>query len=109
MNKTHFEHMGIALVVQIIFLTLFGLVGGICSGLFISGVFFGREYSQVERKIELSTDLETITMMPWDVFQWEYWTLDNIIDFVAPTVISILTVAIFILGGFNGIFNYSTI
>lgn len=74
MNRTNFEHLGYALVIQLAFWPLVGVWAG---GLIGIAFFAGREHAQVQRKNQLGD---------FASFNWRYWTVDNRLDLVFPAV-----------------------
>lgn len=82
-NKTHLEHIVIALLIQ---LALWSLVGLEAAGLFAVAIFIGREYAQVEYKVRDRTGRSLTNMMPWHVMKLKYWSADAVLDWVCPAI-----------------------
>ena len=83
MNKTHLEHVVIALVIQLVFWPLLGIWG---AGALAVGIFLGRELSQHE------TSGGGANAVKWYYGIVNHWTKDSILDAVAPLA-GCLTVA----------------
>lgn len=84
MNRTNFEHVGYALLMQgVVWLLTGNLLAGAMLGV---GFFFGREHAQVEYKA-INTDFDgKRANMPWYAgFNPKYWTLDAVLDVLFPT------------------------
>lgn len=93
-NKTHFEHTVIALVLQM----LLGIwIDPLIAGAIVISGFFGREYAQVEYKVREATGITLTDMMPWSVFDYKYWSLDNLLDFLIPAIACYLS-AVYVIG-----------
>ncbi len=85
MNKTHIEHAVIAVFLQLILIPVLGVY----SALVPISIFFGREYAQAEYKVQRITGRSIANMMPWHVLKIKYWSLDSILDVVAPVIVCI--------------------
>jgi uncharacterized membrane protein YjgN (DUF898 family) len=86
MNRTHFEHAGFALLMQC---AVWLLTGNLLAGTLLAiGFFFGREHSQAEYKA-INTDFGgKRANMPWYAgFNPKYWTLDAMLDLLAPVLV----------------------
>lgn len=77
MNKTNFEHLVVALVIQIVCRVMFGdwIVGAV----FASGIFLGREHAQ--REYVIGNPARLVGYEALDFWRWE---LDEILDLVFP-------------------------
>ena len=82
MNQTHFEHIGYALLIQVVIASLtYDWWIGAAAGAFF---FIGREHAQAERR----------SGNEFKAFDPRYWSLDSVLDFVCPTV-AVVVVAMF--------------
>lgn len=90
MNKTHFEHAVFALLMQL----PFGLFGYWWLGAaFAIGFFVGREHAQAEeRYIKANGGVRADTKLPpeFGALQPKLWSVDSVLDFVAPAVCAVL-------------------
>lgn len=75
MNKTHAEHLVIALAIQLVLWPLLGIWG---SGALAVGIFLGREISQHE------TSGGGANAVSWHYGITHHWTKDSILDVVVP-------------------------
>lgn len=79
MNKTHIEHLVIALVIQALVLIA---TGSLWFGfVFVFGLFLGREHAQREYKIGDPSKLKGYEAL--DFFRW---STDAKLDFLVPVV-----------------------
>lgn len=87
MNKTNFEHLFIALILQAIPGLLLGdwMIGAV----FASGIFLGREHAQREYVIGNPAGL-----VGYEALDFWRWELDEILDLVFP-VAGVWAVVIF--------------
>ena len=85
MNKTHIEHLVIAVILQ---LALIPFVGAFCSGLFASSLLLGRELAQHEYKLALSRGWIWGRTIPvkWHEGLTTGWSADSILDIVIPMI-----------------------
>ena len=77
MNRTNFEHLLVALILQVIPGLLFG--NWIIGAVFASGIFLGREHAQREYVIsnpELLVGYEALDFWRWDI--------DELLDLLFP-------------------------
>lgn len=81
MNKTHFEHLGIAIV-----FTLIGAAFGYAwiGAAFAIGIFVGREHAQREYKIGNPSKL-----VGYEALDFWRWSLDAKLDLLFPVVAAI--------------------
>jgi hypothetical protein len=89
MNKTHFEHIIYALLMQL----PFGLFGYWWVGAAFSvGFFVGREHAQAEeRYIKANGGVRANAKWPeFGALQPKLWNIDSVLDFVAPAVCVVL-------------------
>lgn len=90
MNKTHFEHIIYALLMQL----PFGLFGYWWIGAALAiGFFVGREHAQAEeRYIKANGGVRTNTRLSpeFGALQPKLWSTDSILDFVAPALCVVL-------------------
>lgn len=90
MNKTHFEHIVYAVLMQIPFLLLgYAWIGAA----FAIGFFVGREHAQAEeRYIKANGGVRANTKLPpeFGALQPKLWNVDSVLDFVAPAVCVVL-------------------
>ena len=87
MNRTHFEHIAFALIVQAVIGLLTGdwWVGAAAGAFF----FLGREHAQAEyRYIKANGGRRNSTPITPEIgcLNFKYWTLDSFLDFVLPTL-----------------------
>lgn len=84
MNRTNFEHVGYALLMQGVVWLLTG--NALAGAMLAVGFFLGREHAQVEYKA-IATDFGgKRANMPWYAgFNPKYWTLDAVLDVLFPT------------------------
>lgn len=75
MNKTHVEHLVIAIAIQLLLWPLLGIWG---SGALAVGIFIGREVSQHE------TSGGGANAVKWYYGIVNHWTKDSILDAVVP-------------------------
>lgn len=88
MNKTHIEHLVIALVIQaLVWLATGSLWLGFA---FVFGLFLGREHAQREYKIGDPSKLKV-----YEALDFWRWSKDAKIDLVLP-VFATLLIAIFL-------------
>lgn len=79
MNRTHFEHAGFALAMQI---AIGLLTGNWWAGAAFGAAFFvGREHAQAEAKVG-----NWAKYPEFECFAPRYWSLDAILDFVVPAL-----------------------
>lgn len=76
-NKTHAEHLAIAVVIQLALWPLLGIWG---SGALAVGIFLGREISQHE------TSGGGANAVSWHYGITHHWTQDSILDLAVPLV-----------------------
>lgn len=89
MNKTHFEHIIYALLMQL----PFGLFGYWWIGAALAiGFFVGREHAQAEeRYIKANGGVrENVKWPEFGALQPKLWNTDSILDFVAPALCVVL-------------------
>jgi hypothetical protein len=89
MNKTHFEHIIYALLMQL----PFGLFGYWWVGAALAiGFFAGREHAQAEeRYIKANGGVRANAKWPeFGALQPKLWNIDSVLDFVAPAVCVVL-------------------
>jgi hypothetical protein len=94
MNRTHFEHAGLALLMQG---AVWLLTGNAFAGALLAiGFFFGREHSQAEYKA-INTDFDgKRANMPWYAgFKPKYWSTDAKMDLLFPLVSCLLVLVIY--------------
>ena len=93
MNKTHLEHLIIALIIQGFFIGGFyflGLQHGAWFGFaFVSGLFLGREHAQREYKIGDPSKLKGYEAL--DIWRW---SLDAKLDLLIPTAAAFLVAVV---------------
>lgn len=93
MNKTHLEHALFALIMMIPFV----LLGIPHAGAAFSIAFFlGREHVQAEdRYIKANGGTRASVPKPpeFACLNKKYWSADSLLDFIAPTVVSLMTLA----------------
>jgi ABC-type uncharacterized transport system permease subunit len=85
MNKTHIEHLVIAIILQLVLIPFVGAFGG---GLFAISLLLGREISQHEYKLVLSrgwTWGQTMSVK-WYEGLTTGWSDDSILDIVIPMI-----------------------
>lgn len=75
LNKTHLEHLTIALAIQLLLWPLLGIWG---SGALAVGIFLGREISQHE------TSGGGANAVKWYYGLVNHWTQDSILDVAVP-------------------------
>ena len=89
MNKTHIEHLIIALIIQGFFVGIFHLLKlqyGVWFGaVFVAALFFGREHAQREYKIGDPSQLKGYEAL--DIWRW---SLDAKLDLLIPTAAAFL-------------------
>lgn len=90
MNKTHFEHIVYAVLMQL----PFGLFGYWWVGAAFSvGFFVGREHAQAEeRYIKSNGGVRTNAKLPpeFGALQPKLWSTDSILDFAVPAICVVL-------------------
>ena len=88
MNKTHIEHLVIALVLQ----ALVWLVTGSpwYGFVFVSGLFLGREHAQFEYKIGDPSKLKGYEALAF----WK-WSLDAKLDLIVPAGATLLVALLY--------------
>lgn len=98
MNRTNFEHLFVALIIQAI---VFLMIGNLWWGVVLAGaIFFTREHAQ--REYKLGDPSKLVGYEAFDVWRWK---LDPVLDFVVP-VAGTLAVAVFVyLMGWEGIWT----
>lgn len=88
MNRTHIEHLIIALVIQGFFIALFYLLelqyGAWFGAIFVTALFLGREHAQREYKIGDPSELKGYEAL--DIWRW---SLDAKLDLLVPVMTSI--------------------
>lgn len=79
MNKTNFEHLGIALVLQVVL----GLLTGNwwIGAAFSIGIFCGREHAQREYKIG-----DPSKLVGYEALDFWSWSLDSKLDLLLPVI-----------------------
>lgn len=94
MNKTHIEHLIIALIIQGFFIGAFYLLGlqdGTWFGaVFVTALFVGREHAQREYKIGDPSKLKGHEAL--DIWRW---SLDAKLDLLIPTAAVSLVAVLF--------------
>lgn len=81
MNRTHLEHVLIALVLQVVL--ALATDNWWLGAAFAIGFFLGREHTQAETKARKEgARYPEIAVL----YSPRYWTLDAVMDFVSPTV-----------------------
>ena len=92
MNKTHFEHIVYAVLMQL----PFGLFGYWWIGAALAiGFFVGREHAQAEeRYIKANGGVRANAKRPeFGALQPKLWNIDSVLDFVVPAVCVVLMAA----------------
>ena len=96
MNRTNWEHLGYALVMQA---ALGVLTGDWWLGAAVGAAWFlGREHAQSEyRYIHLNGGDRYVTPRIPEIAAFDYrlWSLDSVLDFVFP-VVGVMAVALFV-------------
>ena len=88
MNKTHIEHLIIALVIQAL---VWFATGSLWFGFaFVFGLFLGREHAQREYKIGDPSKLKG-----YEALDFWRWSKDAKIDFALPTLVTFLVAIAF--------------
>lgn len=82
-NKTNIEHGVIAVIIQLSLACWMGLEH---AGIVAVAAFAAREYAQAEHKARAKTGRTLTDMMPWHLFNREYWSLDALMDVVVPAI-----------------------
>ncbi len=84
-NKTHIEHLIIAISIQ---LTLSLFFGFLASGVIAIAILLGREIAQHEYKLALSRNWVYGQTMPvkWHEGMTTGWSIDSILDIVIPMI-----------------------
>lgn len=94
MNRTHLEHLIIALIIQGFFVGGFYLLGlqhGTWVGaVFVTALFLGREHAQREYKIGDPSQLKGYEAL--DIWRWP---LDAKLDLLIPTAAAFLVAVLF--------------
>lgn len=85
MNRTNFEHIAYAILMQIVIVLITG--SWVIGAAFASAFFLGREHAQREYHIGDPSKLK-----PWEAFDVWRWTVDARLDLVCP-VISVVALA----------------
>jgi len=95
LNKTNWQHALLAVLIQLAtalicawLLPMTGItltplnVGLLAGGLLAVGIFFAREYAQVEYRIRSRTGRSLTALWPWHVLQPRWWTRDGVWDWL---------------------------
>ena len=77
MNKTNFEHLFVAMILQAIPGLIFG--NWIIGAVFASGIFLGREHAQREYVIS-----NPALLVGYEALDFWNWNIDEILDLVFP-------------------------
>lgn len=88
MNRTNFEHLFVALLIQLIGWILFG--DWIIGAVFASGIFIGREHAQREYKIG-----DPSKLIGYEALDFWNWSRDALLDLLFP-VIGVWGVVVFL-------------
>lgn len=85
MNITHFEHVTIALIIQLLLLPF---VSARVGGTIAIAVFLGREIAQHEYRLGIQRGWEWGETLPVGMFEgvWRGWTLDSVLDVLLPAL-----------------------
>lgn len=90
MNRTHWEHAGYALLMQVVVGLLFGeWWAGAALG---AGFFLGREHSQAEYRITRGGPVSGLH--PLAGFRFWEWNLDSKLDFLFPLVAVVMVAGV---------------
>lgn len=96
MNRTHLEHLIVALVIQGFFIGGFyflGLQHGAWFGaIFVTALFLGREHAQREYKIG-----DPSKLVGYEALGIWRWSLDAKLDLLVPVITVIVVAALFTL------------
>lgn len=85
MNRSHLEHIVIALAIQAALLTLLGSWG---AGAVAIALMLGREVAQHEYRLALTRGWEWGQRKPvaWHEGVWRGWSWDSALDVLLPTL-----------------------
>ena len=86
MNKSHFEHALIAVILQVIF----GLLtSNWFYGVFLAfGMFWSREHTSKQHDIAERDNVKLKELKPWEGTNIFVWSEDSRLDFIVPFVVT---------------------